>query len=341
MKSNFTHMKLIISVTLSLLSFVAFPQNAGEYMQRINSNWEPIAQETWDYLKATARGNAKKQDKRRLDLIEAIKKASYNTSQIGSFQGNSDFVKAVNSYLGLTLASLQGEYQKIIDLEELAQKSYDMMELYIATKELVNHKMDSANEVLQAAQREFAKNNSITLIESESRLERKINTANLALNYYNDIYLIFFKSYLQEVNFLEAQKKQSIGDMEQSRQSLEDFSKAGMEQLTALPDYQTDSRLKSACFAMLEFYYGEAKRYAPQLIEFYLANDEFTETKARMESKKNPTQAEVTEYNKAVNSINMKSQEFNKTNSYLNEHRGKRMNVFNHEVENFFQAYMK
>lgn len=75
----------------------------------------------------------------------------------------------------MTYTVLKEDFDKILDMEDIAEQSYDFMEVYVLAKELANN---------------------ITLVEGEmDKKSQKINKASNVLEYYNDVYLIFFKSY--------------------------------------------------------------------------------------------------------------------------------------------------
>ena len=318
-------------------------QGPGEYMSELAENYKQINKDTWDYIRQASRGrNASKVEKRRSELATTLKQAKYEASKKPGYQGDKSLRDAYASYLGLTYLSVNDEYRKIVDLERIAEESYDAMEAYLLTKERVNQKMDSAYQQLKKAQNDFAATYNVNLVEGSSRISKKLSNASVINAYDNSIFLIFFKSNFYEGEMINAQNEGKVGDMEQFRQTLEIVSQEGMEELKKVDSYEGDNSLKEACFSMLEFYYGEAVRYAPKQIDFYQKSDKMQTASKIFQSKKQKdlTQAEINDYNNSVNEYNTAVKTFNETNEYLNKFRTKRLNNFNQTRQNFFNKYL-
>lgn len=336
-------MKLKLLV-LFLISLNTFAQNsAGEHMSRLASDYEQINKDTWDYIRQASRGkSANKLEKRRSELAGTLRKAKYNVSKVPVYKGDDSLKKAYSNYLNLTYNLINSNYKKIVDMEKVAEDSYDAMEAYLLTKERTNKKMDSAYAVLNAAQDEYVARHNITLREGSSRITKKLNNAGAVIEYYNKVYLIFFKSQFYEGEMINGMSNGSVGDMEQFRQTLEVVSKEGTEDLKRIESYKGDNSLKEACFKMLEFYYGEAVRYIPKQIDFYAKKDRFETLSKNIESKKQSqlTQKEVNEYNSAVQEYNAAINEYNETNEYLNKFRSKRFNELSKTIDDFYKKFM-
>ncbi|SNS47634.1 hypothetical protein SAMN05421640_0307 [Ekhidna lutea] len=337
-------MKPLKLFALLLISITTFGQNSPvEHLNRLSIDYDQINKDTWDYIRQASRGkNANKLEKRRSELAATLRKAKYNVSKVPVYQGDNSLKQAYTNYLSLTYNMINNNYKKIVDMEKVAEDSYDAMEAYLLTKERTNKKMDSASAALTAAQDEYVAKHNITLRESSSRISKKLNNAGEVIEYYNKIYLIFFKSNFYEGEMINALSNGSVGDMEQFRQTLELVSKEGTEELKNIGSFKNDNSLKDACFKMLEFYYGEAVRYMPKQIDFYAKKDRFETLTKNMESKKQSqlTQKDVDEYNNAVQEYNAAISEYNETNEYLNKFRTKRHDEFSKTVDSFYKKFM-
>ena len=337
-------MNQLKSLFLFFLSFNVLAQNSPvDHLNKLSTDYDQINKDTWDYVRQASRGkSANKLEKRRTELASTLKTAKYNVSKVPVYQGDNSLKKAYINYLSLTYNMINNDYKKIVDMEKVAEDSYDAMEAYLLTKERTNKRMDSASMALSAAQDAYVKKYNITVREDKSRISRKLNNAGPVIEYYNKIYLIFYKSSFYEGEMINAISSNNVGDIEQFRQTLEIVSKEGTEDLAKIGSFRDDNMLKDVCFKMLEFYYGEAVKYMPKQVEFYAKKDRFETLSKNINSKKQNqlTQKEVDDYNNAVEEYNAAINDFNETNDYLNKYRSKRFKDFNEAIESFYRKFM-
>ena len=259
------------------------------------------------------------------------------------YNGNTEYRDQVVEYLNLAHIVINEDYGKILNMEEIAEESYDAMEAYLLAKERANDKMNEAENLLNESQKIFAAANNIRLLEAEEdKLSRKINQASKVIRYYNQIYLIFFKVYKEEAYFLAATSEANVGAMEQHRKSILSLVKEAKSSLDTIPSYQRDGSIKTGCFKMLNFYQSEATVHFPKLTDFYLKKEEFeTVNKAFNSMKKvQKTQQVVDNFNKAVNAYNASINAFNKTNDLTFKTRSKNLNGWNKTIKGFMDRNM-
>src|SRR5688572_17062528 len=162
-------MKKII-ITLSLILCVGFTsaQTAGEYLSEINKDMKTITESVWSYVSAAAHSNgSKKEDQKRMEVLQILKNSKDRVSQIGAFNGSTKYRDAVIHYLDLSYAVFNEDFAKLVDMEEVAEQSYDYMEAYMLTKEKANEKLKKAGDDMDVAEHEFAKDNDINLLDPE------------------------------------------------------------------------------------------------------------------------------------------------------------------------------
>jgi hypothetical protein len=104
--------------------------------------------------------------------------------------------------------------------------------------------------------------------------------------YYNEIYLVFFKPYKQEVYLMEAIEKGNITGIEQNKNSLAKYATDGLEKLKDLKAFQGDNSLLAACRNILNFYTKEAEKMSV-VSDFFLAKERFETIKKEYEKKSN------------------------------------------------------
>lgn len=334
-------MKKIIFILFATLSTITFAnsQSAGDYMDDINKDMKTITQVSWEYVSATSHGNnAKKVDKKRLEVLQILSDAKSRVAAIGDYNGNTAYRDAVVKFLELSYAVFNEDYANLVDMEEVAEQSYDFMEAYMLAKEKANEKLDKAGDEMDVAEKQFAKDNNINLIDPEkSKIGENLRISNLVYDHYNVVYLIFFKSYKQEYFLLEAIKKDDVSSTEQNKNALIANTNEGLTKLKSMQPYNSDATVVLACKKMLEFYKAEAEKDIPVVQDFQLKKENFTKVQTAFDAKKEAdrTQADVDQYNDAVKSYNDAIGKLNATSDKLNADRGKYLDDWNKTVETF------
>lgn len=341
--------KLIFSmllVTLFTHSLTAQSgQEAAAYMSDLTEPLGGIKTETWDYLKAVTRSkNAKKVESKRAELIQEIASAKKEISKKQPYHGDGSLRSAVVQYLDILHKVLKEDYDKILDMEAIAEQSYDLMEAYLLAKEKAGDKLHEASDELKVVQEQFAEKNNVKLQEAENdKTAEKIKKAGDALEYYNKVFLIFFKSYKQELYVLDAQMKGDVSALEQNVSTLESFAEEGLLDIKKVGDYKGDRVLIDAARNMLLFYKREAQKDFPAMVDFYIKKDNLEKIKQAVEAKseKKRTQEDIDKYNAAIKEYNDAAAEFNKIGQQGNEERSKLLKEWNEDIDKFFDNNAK
>lgn len=318
-------------------------QAAAAYMAEINEAVDDTQGETWRYLKAATRGrSARTLERKRGALIDEMGDVIEKVREIEGFKGNKDYQKEVLNYLELTHIVIREDYSKIMDLEDIAEQSYDDMEAYLLAKEIASQKMDSAFAIFQNAQKAFAEKHGVELVEGErSRREEKIAKASEALSYYNTIFLIFFRANVQEQYVVDAMNRNDLVSLEQSINAMKSATQMAKESLDTVSKFKGDPKLIVAAMQMLDFYEKEAEQDFPKVVDFYLKKDSFERLAKQMESKKQSdlSKEEINAYNKAVNEYNGMIPSFNRLSERTNEKRAQMHERWENRLEEFFDAH--
>ena len=249
-------MKKIFYTTLLIgLSSLLYAQSSAEalkYMNSIDAHYAQLSKDTWEYTKSMAHNkNAKKIDKRRTDLLTTINNSKKKIKGLPPFQGDKSYRDSVVIYLDINYAILNHDYSKLVDMEAISEQSYDAMEAYLLAKEKADEKFKQAADNLKESQATFAKNNNITLSEGkEDDISRKLKQAGKVYKYYNEVYLIFFKSFKQEAYLVSAYGTADIGAMEQNKEQLLIDAKEGIQKINKVQPFDGDNSLKSITLAI-------------------------------------------------------------------------------------------
>ena len=329
---------------LWLLAHPSFGQDdPGAYLDKLGRSYAQINKDTWEYIKQASKGkSANKTEKRRNELVNTLRTAKAQVVKTKPYQGDASMRDAVVNQLNMSINVMNNDFKKIVNLERIAEESYDDMEAYLLTKARVNAKMDSVFSQLKAAEKEFANKHGIKLIEDDSKLSKKLKNASEVNDYYNQLYLLFFKSYWYESKLVEAVGTGKVSDIEQYRQSLASVSQEGLQALRSIKAFRGEGNLKQACQQILNFYRNEANVHIPKQVDFFVKKDKM-ETISKnyaAKKKKSLTQDDVSKYNQAVADYNQQIGVFNKTNDLLNNNRSKYLNNWNKASNSFNNKFL-
>lgn len=335
---------LLLLVTFFTTALQAQSTNtAVEYLESISLPLNENQKETWQYLRAVTRGkSARTVEKKRSNLIEAIRNSRTAATRKKPFASDASLKNAVIIYLDLSHKVLKEDFDKILDMEAIAEQSYDAMEAYILAKEQASKKLSEAWDELDASIATFAANYNIELVAAEAdKRSAKIQQSSDMLGYYNDVYLIFFKSYKQEAYILEAMNQEDINGLEQNISSLISVSEEGLEKLKTIDDFEGDASIKTSTANMLNNYIQISEKDYPVVVDFFIKQDNFNKLQKIMDgkSKKDRTQQDVDAFNQAVEAYNQSINDVNEVNEKLNKGRGKQIDQYNKQVQVFFDKH--
>jgi hypothetical protein len=318
--------------------------NAVEHMSYLTSQDDALSRKYMSYMSEVAHGGrARKMEKRREELVNSIRETMRECAKVRPYKGDASLRDSYRDYYFVLLSIFNEDYHKIVDMEEVAERSYDAMEAYLLTQEKADEKLDEANEKLKVAYTAFAAKNNVTLVQgTQSKLTRKLVKVGKVNGYMHQVYLIFFKSNVQEMLMIESIEKKDVNAIEQYKNSLLKFSKEGLERLDTVKSYNGDGSLVTACRKVLEFQKNEAETKINNYTDFLMKEVEFTKMKKSFDTKpaSSRTKQEVDSFNAAVNSFNSAIANYNKTNSELNNTRNKVMTNWDTTRKRFLDQHV-
>lgn len=343
MKSGkFSLILFALVMTFSMRSLAQSYDTPVDYMDAISKQNTALTEKYLYYLSAMSHGkSARKVEKRRQELLKSINDTRYNIMGMPPYKGDRSLKDTTVAYLKMLNSVFNEDYGKILNMEEIAEQSYDLMEAYMLAKEKANEKLNDASKRQHEQQIKFADKNNVTLVQRESELDRKMDVAMKVMDHYNDVYLIFFKVYKQDVYLTDALNAGNIVSIEQNLNSIQRFADEGLDKLKDMKGYNNDPSLIAACREALNFYKSEVKR-GSELTDFHLKNEDFKKKKkqfdATPQSKRN--KEVVDDFNKAVADINAAGKAFNATNNDLNKQRNAALNAWDKAVVKYMDDYM-
>ncbi len=318
------------------------PNDAGSYISYISNQHREITKDFLSYTSAAGHGkSARKVENRRKELIKTVNDARQKIGSMPGYAGDKTLRDSTAKYYLITYHILNEDYGKIVNLEEVAEQSYDAMEAYLLAQDRAGEKIDEASQRLQTTEKAFAANHKVNLIESKDELTAKAEKAGKVNDYHRTVYLVFFKSYKQEVYLSDAIQKKDVNAIEQNKNTLLKYSQEGVEKLKATPALYGDNSLEAGCRQALEFYQQECKTQIPVMTNFYLKEENFQKIKKAFEAKreKDRTKEDVSQYNQAITELNKAINEFNNATNQLNNARKKAIDGWNKASDKFLDEH--
>ena len=310
------------------------------YMEVISKQQENISKKFLSYISASAHGKrAKKVENLRSKLLDEVQEARMNISSMPSFKGDKMYRDTSVSFMKLYYNVLNEDYSKIINMEEIAEQSYDAMEAYLMAEEMVEKKLEEGNDMMHLAQKTFAAKNNVNLTENKNELSDMMAQVHRMNVYYHQLYLIFFKPFKQEAYLLEAIEKNNITGIEQNKNSLLKYAQTGLEKLNSIKPLEGDNTVVIACRNMLNFYVKEVNDKLSSISEYSLNKERFEAIKKEFDKKNSPAKEEIDAFNKGVIDINKAGQSYNANINELNTQRNEILNEWNKTVNAFFDEH--
>lgn len=346
MKIKILQGAIVIAVAFMFNNLLAQQEESPvQHMNQIVEIDNQLQKKYLSYMSTIAHTNsARKMEKRREELILSIQESSREVSRIRLYKQDASLRNTYNEFLKILLTVFKEDYHKIVNMEEIAEQSYDNMEAYLLAQERANEKLNEAASKIEPAYNEFAARHNVTLKDSqkESEVSRKLRVTSEVNEYYHQLFLIFFKCHHQEGYLLQALGKNDVNAVEQNRNTLIKYAKEGLSKLDTTKTFKGDGSLLNNCRRMLMFYETEASTKLPVMTEFLVKKDEFEKIRRAFEAKsqKQRTQADIDKYNQALEEMNAKVDQFNKTNDGLNKERSKYLEGWNNSVKQFLDNHV-
>ena len=293
-------------------------------MSYIGSKYADLSLHFYRYMSAVAHSNsARKIEKTRAQLLTQSWNTYTDVRTMPIYRGNRALRDSAAAFLKINHRLLKEEYDKILDMEVIAESSYDDMESYIIAQKEARNKLDVANIRMLVEQKKFAADFNIELQERQDELYARMQQANHALDYFNQIYLIFFKSHKQEIYLMDALTAKNIESIEAYRTRLLHYTSAGLQQLEERREYKGDHSLGKACRNILEFYRDEAESNIDNMVNYLVEERIFQVVQNGLDliPEDERSAEDVEKYNVAVRTLNSAADKFNETNQTLFEQR--------------------
>ena len=331
---------LLLTLLATSITKVIAQDDAVMVLNKIDAAIEIFNVKYLAYQSAVAHGSKmRKCEKKRQEMISSIDDARYAIAEVPYYKGDKSLHQSSTDYLKLVSNVLNENYAKIVSLEDIAEQSYDAMEAYIMLRKKVDERMEEASRQNGQKVVEYCARQNIKLTQGTDENGNKMKQVAEVMDYYNKIYLSFFKCSVQEENMMDALNKKNITAMEQAKSAMARYAAESMDTLAKAGNFKGDATMKIACKRALDFFTKEATE-ANKLSEYLLKEQDFTQLKKNFEhnSKAQNDQAEIDKYNAAIADLNKSLETFNKTNQQLNKGRDEAYKGWNDGMKTFMDT---
>lgn len=293
------------------------------------------------YTKAIAHSKSDRSiDGKRKKLLKTIDQAITKITKANDF-GDDDYKIKVLRHLTFN-NNFESRLCKIIDIKAVAEQSYDAMEVYVLAQEISNQKMEESQQQYEKDFYAYAATHHIEIIESETDLGRKMKISNEVFEYYHDLYLTYFKVYINETYLMDAIEKSDVSAIQRNANALVTATKEGLEVLETKPLYKKDQSIINATKKAFDFFIDDGENQIPTITEFLILNEDFDKIKINLEqtAERKRTKEQIDNYNKKVQDVNKSADNYNKINKKLNINRQKTINGLNNINANFLSKHI-
>lgn len=336
---------VILFFSCSLSMFSQEFKSAAEYLTYIEKEQGLISKSTWKYTTAVAHSkSARRIDNTRKQLVKSIEAAQKKISALkDGYKGDVEYRNQVLQFLDICKININEEYGKLIDMQEVAEQSYDAMEAYLLMRDLVNEKIDSENEKVQNGFKSFALKYNINITNGgSSELGEKIRISNEVFDYHTALYLIFFKVNFTDGNLYKAIENKDLSAIQQNANTLVQYADEGLEKLKTIKPYKGDSSILTTTKKTMDFYKKEAQQFVPKVVDFLMFNDKFENAKKTLEAKtaKDRSKEEIDNYNAMVKQVNKEIDTYNKVGTANFNEKNNIITEWNNVGDNFISSHV-
>ncbi|QNA44569.1 LIC11966 family surface protein [Lacibacter sediminis] len=334
------HLTLFFLIQLfCLVNVTAQPDNPVEYMNMIEKAEEEANQKYLAYISTAAHsGRVKKIERMRQQVLDGIVSSRNKVIGLPIYKSDKTLWQSSIDYLKLLYLVFSEDYAKIVNMEDIAEQSFNEMQAYLLLQEKTSEKLSEANMKRQLATKEFAARNNVQLVDGGTdEFAEKMKKAGDVVEYRNTVYLLFFKCNWQWNELNKAIKTNKVTDIEQARNAVITYAKEGLAVLDTMKNFSGDPSLANACKYALNQFKRMSENDVPKMTDFILKSENFEKVKKSFDSKsqRDRTQQDIDAYNKAVNEMNAAVNTFNSTGKFIGDTQSNIINTYNKADKDF------
>ncbi len=277
------------------------------YLDFINRKNYEIGKQLWNYMRISAHSrNDKRIAKEKVKLIQTIEATRREIAQLPPLNGKTDLRDSMVSYLDYAKKLITGELTLVEKMKLVAQKSFSAMQEYLAKRDEISNKLREKGKMVNEIFKQTAQENNIVLTESQSKLLQKIQLAGFVNDYYDKLFLIYFRNYLALSRVIDAISDKDTVHFVAWRDSLTQSISWSYDQLKKIGPFNNDYSLYQTTREIVDEFKKINTQYLTAFEEYFQATEELKHWQEVVSSKPREelTVQEVNSYNSAVDSYN-------------------------------------
>jgi hypothetical protein len=334
---------IIAAVTANIAALAQDPANdPGAYITVIGTAQTKMNHSYMAYISASAHSSRKRKiEKMRSEAVDDIVLCQAAIKNLDAYKGDNSLKQNSLNYVQVCYKVFNEDYAHIVNMEDIAEKSYDEMQEYLLLQEATNDTLNLAYQRMDRAVETFAKKYGVNLVTQKTELGDKMEETNRMSKYHDKIYLLFFKCSWEDDQLNQAIEQKNVTKAEQVRSALDKYAIEGLAVLDTMKVFDNDGSLANGCHQALDFFKDEAENKIPMVSDYFLKNENFEKLKTTFDSKpaNQRTQQDVDAYNKAVNDLNASINTVRQVDDDLNNGRKKAYDVWNATEKNFIDQH--
>lgn len=246
---------MLLPAILAAGTSVSAQESSGAvaYLEQINAEHNAVTTKNLEYIQYSVHvEDYYEVEKKRQEVLAQMDESINATKAMPAFQGNfglrDELLATIKSYR----ESFAMEFNELNLLKKESKESYEAMEAYLNAQDAAEKKLGLVSQHFYAAQKTFAKEYRIRLIEAEENSEvEQINQVNA---YYRAIFLKYFKVSKHNAIFMDALSREDPKEMERARIQLSNDADAALLVLRKMPDFRGDVAYRDAAIELISFF---------------------------------------------------------------------------------------
>ncbi|MBN2614043.1 MAG: hypothetical protein JXB00_20975 [Bacteroidales bacterium] len=208
-------------------------------------------------------------------LIASVGNTLHRVSELSCYMEDCSMRDSLVSYLSFVYRVLKEDRFQKLNFYNLNHMSYNEVDSIISANGATDREMHQKAKNLEVTQLVFAKRFNVALSPERDPLSGKIEVVNSLNDYYNYLFLIFFKSYKLEYQLLEEIDSMDFKAAENTRMKLIESAIEGLSNLGTIGPFKNDSTLILVCRNILTFYLAEAHFQVPVITDYFKKRELF------------------------------------------------------------------
>jgi hypothetical protein len=314
----------------------------GAYMDSFSNPQIEMNQSYMAYISASAHSSRKRKiEQLRENAVESIVTCQNTINYLPAYNGDNSLKLSCVKYVDLCYKIFNDDYAHIVNMDDIAEQSYDEMQAYLLLQQATDDTLQAAIKRINKAEKDFADKYNVNMVNEKTELGDKMETTNRLNAYRNKVYLVFYKCNWEDNQLTAFVNQKNVTKIEQVRSALDKYAIEGLAVMDTLQAYEHDASMINACKQALSFYKSEAETSIPLVTDFFLKQENFDKLKTDMDGKSDSqrTQQYVDNYNKAVNDLNAAVVSFNQNNDAMNNARNDVNNTWDNTEKVFIDAH--